>query len=272
MENSNGKIGEKKAKGIIYDEMLEHLATIREKRSKEMGTQLPKISRSSLTRRTQRSMKLVKIFEKISIDKIKYLSAYSPNSISELANDQIQEIIDNSTKQDDFPTPEISAGNLETSEKILPEVNVSTTPKPAGVSVPTAPIPSNHDSAGPEVTKSLAVSLGTKSNSSSETSSGNTSKTEVNTSSSISSSKIGSSNRSRLPISILPEDPKEKRKHIIGLVLEHFPYLSFRKSDEYSDSFNLDNSASCLICNGDHKETAWKNIEGEWGSGEYYGE
>ena len=87
MENSNGKIGEKKAKGIIYDEMLEHLVTIREKRSKEMGIQLPKISRSSLTRRTQRSMKLVRIFEKIGIDKIKYLSTYSPNSISELTKD-----------------------------------------------------------------------------------------------------------------------------------------------------------------------------------------
>ncbi|GBC18183.2 hypothetical protein GLOIN_2v1030212 [Rhizophagus irregularis DAOM 181602=DAOM 197198] len=107
VENSNGKIGEKKAKGIIYDEMLEHLANIREKRSKEMGIQLPKISRSSLTRRTQRSMKLVRIFEKIGMDKIKYLSEYSPNSISELANDQIQEIIeaqkerDNSAKQDE---------------------------------------------------------------------------------------------------------------------------------------------------------------------------
>ncbi|POG81142.1 hypothetical protein GLOIN_2v1835304 [Rhizophagus irregularis DAOM 181602=DAOM 197198] len=131
VENSNGKIGEKKAKGIIYDEMLEHLVTIREKRSKEMGIQLPKISRSSLTRRTQRSMKLVRIIEKIGIDKFKYLSEYSPNSISELTNDQIQEIIeaserrDNSAEQDDFPTPEISAGNLETSEKILPEENTS---------------------------------------------------------------------------------------------------------------------------------------------------
>src|SRR5215471_4698288 len=131
VENSNGKIGEKKAKGIIYDEMLEHLATIREKRSKEMGIQLPKISRSSLTRRTQRSMKLVRIIEKIGIDKIKYLSEYSPNSISELTNNQIQEIIeaserrDNSAEQDDFPTPEISAGNLETSKKILLEENSS---------------------------------------------------------------------------------------------------------------------------------------------------
>ncbi|RGB36024.1 hypothetical protein C1646_758637 [Rhizophagus diaphanus] len=84
-----------------------------------MGIQLPKISRSSLTRRTQRSMKLVRIFEKIGMDKIKYLSEYSPNSISELANDQIQEIIeaqkerDNSAKQDDFPTPEISADEEE---------------------------------------------------------------------------------------------------------------------------------------------------------------
>ncbi|GES88773.1 hypothetical protein GLOIN_2v1030212 [Rhizophagus clarus] len=131
VENSNGKIREKKAKGIIYDEMLEHLVTIHEKRSKEMGIQLPKISHSSLTKRTQRSMKLVRIFEKIGIDKIKYLSTYSPNSISELTNDQIQEIIeaserrDNSAEQDDFPTPEISAGNLETSEKIMPEENSS---------------------------------------------------------------------------------------------------------------------------------------------------
>ncbi|GBB89969.1 hypothetical protein RclHR1_16820001 [Rhizophagus clarus] len=100
VKNSNGKIGEKKAKGVIYDEMLEHLTTIHEKRLKEMGIQLPKISRSSLIRRTQRSMKLVRIFEKISTDKIKYLSEYSANSISELTNDQIQEIIEASERRD----------------------------------------------------------------------------------------------------------------------------------------------------------------------------
>jgi hypothetical protein len=44
-------------------------------------------------------MKLVKIFEKIGIDKIKYLRAYSANSISELTNDQIQNIIDNFSEQ-----------------------------------------------------------------------------------------------------------------------------------------------------------------------------
>jgi hypothetical protein len=52
MKNSNGRIGEKKAKDIIYDKILEHLAIIREKRSKEMGIQLPKISRSTLSKKT----------------------------------------------------------------------------------------------------------------------------------------------------------------------------------------------------------------------------
>ncbi|RHZ44323.1 hypothetical protein Glove_740g8 [Diversispora epigaea] len=48
IKNSNGKIGEKKAKGIIYDKILEHITIIREKRSKEMGLQLPEISRKTL--------------------------------------------------------------------------------------------------------------------------------------------------------------------------------------------------------------------------------
>ena len=85
--------------------------------------------------------------------------------------------------------------------------------------------------------------------------------------------QINESNQSRLPISILPEDPEEKRKHIIGLVLERFPYLSLSKSDEYGESFKLNSSSICPICNGDHKEkTIWKNLKGEWGSGVYYGE
>ncbi|CAI2189558.1 4538_t:CDS:2, partial [Funneliformis geosporum] len=38
-------------------------------------------------------------------------------------------------------------------------------------------------------------------------------------------------------------DPEEKRKHIIGLVLEKFSYLSLDDSDERRDTFNLDSSA-----------------------------
>ncbi|CAJ0648003.1 12953_t:CDS:2 [Entrophospora sp. SA101] len=35
IKNSNGKIGEKKAKGIVYDKILEHISIIRKKRSED---------------------------------------------------------------------------------------------------------------------------------------------------------------------------------------------------------------------------------------------
>ncbi|CAI2178365.1 19947_t:CDS:2 [Funneliformis geosporum] len=44
---------------------------------------------------------------------------------------------------------------------------------------------------------------------------------------------INKSNKIRLPISILSEDPEEKQKHIIGLVLERFPSLSLSDSSEH---------------------------------------
>ncbi|CAJ0834282.1 1586_t:CDS:2 [Entrophospora sp. SA101] len=37
IKNSNGKIGEKKAKGIVYDKILEHISIIRKKRSEDTG-------------------------------------------------------------------------------------------------------------------------------------------------------------------------------------------------------------------------------------------
>jgi hypothetical protein len=55
-------------------------------------------------------------------------------------------------------------------------------------------------------------------------------------------------------------------------VLERFPSLSLSDSGGYGESFKLNSSSLCPICNGDHKETIWKNINGEWGAGEYYRE
>ncbi|PKK63299.1 hypothetical protein RhiirC2_143152 [Rhizophagus irregularis] len=93
---------------------------------------------------------------------------------------------------------------------------------------------------------------------------GNTSKTEVSTSSTISSSKIGSSNKTRLPISILPNDPKEKQKHVIGLMLKQFSYLSLEYSESYGNRYEFNNSVSCPICNKDYKEESiWNNIKGK---------
>jgi len=101
----------------------------------------------------------------------------------------------------------------------------------------------------------------------------NSPKAEVSTSSTTSSSQINKSNKSRLPISILPEDLEKKRKHIIGLVLEQFSYLSLSDSDKHADRFKLDSSTLCPLCNGDHKEKSiWNDIKGEWGADEYCSE
>jgi hypothetical protein len=60
----------------------------------------------------------------------------------------------------------------------------------------------------------------------------------------------------------LPDDLEEKQKHIIGLVLKKFSYLSLRVSDEYGNGFNLDSSAFCPIYST-KKKTLGNNIKGE---------
>ncbi|CAG8631558.1 13167_t:CDS:2, partial [Funneliformis mosseae] len=98
-------------------------------------------------------------------------------------------------------------------------------------------------------------------------------KSQIGVPSTSSSDQISKSNKSRLLISILPEDLEEKRKHIIGLVLERFPYLSLRYSKSYGDRFVFNSSVPCPICNKDHEGENIKNdIKGGWGSGMYFGE
>ncbi|RHZ84516.1 hypothetical protein Glove_80g12 [Diversispora epigaea] len=141
IQDGNGKIGEKKAKGIVYDKILEYLSILRKKRSEDTGLQLPEISRKYLQGKTQKAVKIYKLFENLGTYKIKYITTYSANSISELTNDKIQEIIDSFTKQeshhmiqkDESSTPEISAGApCQNSEdmiseevKSLPETEIS---------------------------------------------------------------------------------------------------------------------------------------------------
>jgi hypothetical protein len=204
------KIGEKKAKGIIYDKMLEDLSILRKKRSEETGLQLPEITRKYLQGKTQKAVKIYNLFEKVGVDKIKYITTYTANAISELTNDKLQEIIDNFSEQN----PRLNGNSSDDSSRIGP------------IAVSTSSVP-----------------------------------------------QINESNQSRLPISILPEDPEEKRKHVIGLVLERFPYLSLEYSESYGERYEFNSPVPCPICNKDHEgENIKNNIKGEWGSGMYLGE
>ena len=124
----NERISEKKAKGLVYNFIVSKL----------------NCKRNTLHKQTQRARWIYKLFEKIGIDKIKYIKTYSANSISELTNDQIQTIVANTELpdnqqswdgQDSFNNSlddlsETEAG--EGVEKTLPEteVNILTAPVP----------------------------------------------------------------------------------------------------------------------------------------------
>ncbi|KAF0515320.1 hypothetical protein F8M41_017334 [Gigaspora margarita] len=108
----NEQVGKKKAKGQIYNFIIAQLDT----------------KRNTLPKQTQRAKKIYRIFEKIGLDKVKYIKSYSTNTISKFTNEQIQMIIDHFTKN---PTIEFidnqnnSSDNLpktDIGEKTLPEI------------------------------------------------------------------------------------------------------------------------------------------------------
>ncbi|GBB90185.1 hypothetical protein RclHR1_17070004 [Rhizophagus clarus] len=117
---------------VLYDTITEQFSILRKKRSQELGLKLRDVSWDSLRKKTQKAEKNYKLFEKVGLDKIKYINSYSANSISELTDAQFQEIIDYGISLEKL-SPE--AGHVsEISEtarpkKILPEINTPSTPQ-----------------------------------------------------------------------------------------------------------------------------------------------
>src|SRR6266542_30692 len=95
------RIGEKKAKGQIYDFIIAQLGT----------------KRNTLLKQTQRARSIYKLFEKIGIDKIKYIKMYSANSIAELSDSQIQTIVDYFSKNPNTELPNDQEGSIIDSEE-----------------------------------------------------------------------------------------------------------------------------------------------------------
>jgi len=103
IESSGGEFGEKKARGLLYDSITKQLNLLRKQRSQETGLQLRDVSRDSLRKKTQRAEKVYKFIERVGLDKIKYIKSYSATSISELTNEQIQEVIDYGISSEKLP-------------------------------------------------------------------------------------------------------------------------------------------------------------------------
>ncbi|CAG8641503.1 646_t:CDS:2, partial [Paraglomus occultum] len=83
----SNKVGEKNAKGQVYDFIIK---------------QLPVTKRKTLCKQTQKALRIDNLFEKIGIDKIQYIKTYSADTISKFTNSQIQTIIDHFTKKPDI--------------------------------------------------------------------------------------------------------------------------------------------------------------------------
>ncbi|RIB21738.1 hypothetical protein C2G38_2175800 [Gigaspora rosea] len=83
----NNEIGEKKAKGQVYNFIIK---------------QVPGIKRKNLCKQTQKALRIYNLFEKIRIDKIQFIKTYSADIISRFTNLQIQAIIDHFAKKPDI--------------------------------------------------------------------------------------------------------------------------------------------------------------------------
>ena len=56
-----------------------------------MGDEVPPPNAySSLHKKTQMAVKIYKLFEKVGLDKIRYIRSYSANEISKFTNEEIQ--------------------------------------------------------------------------------------------------------------------------------------------------------------------------------------
>ncbi|CAB4385972.1 unnamed protein product [Rhizophagus irregularis] len=127
----NNKIGEKKARGLIYDEVVKQVNILRKKRSQNTGVPLPDITRDDLRKKTQRAGKIYKLLEKIGLDKIQYIKSYRDQVSESIAPIPLAHI---SNSSDD--SKEVSPSNsLEAEDdyyKMLLEdcVYFDSTPKP----------------------------------------------------------------------------------------------------------------------------------------------
>ncbi|GBC09717.1 hypothetical protein RclHR1_09060014 [Rhizophagus clarus] len=187
---------------------------------------------------------IYKLFEKIGIDKIKYITTYSANSISELSDSQIQTIVDYFSKNPNTELPDDRDGTIidfeedisNDQDNVLEEQAkplVSATR--AEVSIPTAPIPLTHVS---------------------------------NSSGDSSSSKKLDTKIEVVPPIPQPESLVHDRSYFRNKTLDQYPALYREFSSEHFDYYGITDETSCPLCKLGHDDE--ESIEGVYKSGSYF--
>ena len=230
------KIDDKSARTLVYN---------------EIKSLLPDVTDVNLRKITFRAKRVYILFEGIGIDKISQVT-YSASAISSLKDIQIQSIVNDFSKK-------LIDTNCQAQSAISSEIKaIGVTNCHAHMSDPS----SSNDISDTKVNLS-SVSIDLKIKTSEDTKKV-LPETGINVLPSYTKTDVINPPVSRPPISILPDDPKEKRNHVIKMVLEKVPNLSLNYSNKNVDYFTC--LTSCRICNKVHKE---ENLEGEWGGGEY---
>ncbi|RIA86463.1 hypothetical protein C1645_829227, partial [Glomus cerebriforme] len=195
-------------------------------------------------KKRKRARDIYKLFEKIGIDKIKYITTYSVNSISELSDSQIQTIVNYFSKNPNIELPDDRDGTIidfkedisNNQDNILEEQAkplVSATW--AEVSIPTAPIPLTHVS-----------------NSSGDSSS---------------SKKLDAKVKVVSPIP-QPETLVHDRSYFHNKTLDQYSNLYREFSSEDFDYYGINDETLCPLCKLDHDDE--EGIDGMYKSGSYF--
>ncbi|CAG8724390.1 16927_t:CDS:2, partial [Cetraspora pellucida] len=230
-------IGEKKAKGIIYNFIIK---------------QIPGTKRENLYKKTYRAKKIHELFEKIGVDKIKYIKTYSANSISELTNDKIQTIIDYFSKN---PNTELSDGRdefIDDSSDVLTEAEVcEETLLETEVSITTTPfIKSYHNSNSEDIVNENNEFLETVTIIDSFSDSSESSDGDGGESSDDDSNNDETNSKDSTKVNT----PAHNRIYFRNRMTEQYPDLFWEGGNRNNDYYRIIDESLCPLCKSDHYE------------------
>ncbi|CAG8575275.1 7666_t:CDS:2 [Ambispora gerdemannii] len=208
---------------------------------KENAEQIPGTKRENLYKKTYRARKIHELFEKIGVDKIKYIKTYSANSISELSDSQIQIIIDYFFKNPnaEFPDNQDSSINNPLDDLSETETNITIeesnvqhflppTSNACGSMIKVSAQVSDPSTlkANVSISPTKKASLKVKSETSESPQSKNADNHILQDSSLETQVRVPQinilpiSSKRQFLISVIPKDPEERQQHVIKMVLE----------------------------------------------------
>ncbi|CAG8656572.1 19151_t:CDS:1 [Cetraspora pellucida] len=230
-------ISEQTARKRLFQDIIKHLSGL---------------TLETLRKRTQRSIKLYKLIEKIRVDKIKNIKTFSADSISKFTQPQIQIILDYFNEGEKVrPKVPLEQNGVVNHVSNTDSINIISR---ADITKKTSPIA--QASAPPIFEPEVDVSISPVSiNSKTKISVGSTSKT-------------GKKALSKKTLSEKQNNSAYTRGYFRSKLLEQYPDLYKECSSENVDYYGINAESLCPICKLIHEDE--EGIEAEYKDGSYY--